>query len=69
MARQFGVSKSVVYYWIARKIFPARRLNGGTPYWITINGQKRKQLKKVGQRVLPNRITVVLFRHPSPNAY
>jgi excisionase family DNA binding protein len=46
VARQFGVSKGVVYYWIARKIIPARRLNQGTPYWITITDLKRKQLEK-----------------------
>jgi len=46
VSQQFGVSPGVVYYWIAHKIIPARRLNNGSPYWITINSQKERELEK-----------------------
>ena len=46
ISQKFGVSPGVVYYWIANKIITARRLNQGSPYWITINQQKEKQLEK-----------------------
>lgn len=41
---KFAVSRYVVYYWIERKIITARRLNHGSPYWITIDTQKEKEL-------------------------
>jgi DNA invertase Pin-like site-specific DNA recombinase len=44
VSQQFGVSPGVVYYWIAHKIIPARRLNNGSPYWIMINPQKKREL-------------------------
>jgi DNA invertase Pin-like site-specific DNA recombinase len=46
VSEQFGVSPGVVYYWIANKIITARRLNNGSPYWITINSQKKRELEK-----------------------
>lgn len=46
VSQQFGVSAGVVYYWIANKIITARRLNHGSPYWITINAQKKRELEK-----------------------
>jgi hypothetical protein len=46
VARQFAVRTSVVYYWIERKIVPARRLNDGSPYWIAINDEKRAELER-----------------------
>jgi len=46
VAAQFGVRPGVVYYWIANKIIQARRLNNGSPYWITINPQKERELEK-----------------------
>jgi hypothetical protein len=46
VAQRFGVSPGVVYYWIANKIITARRLNHGSPYWITINPQKQRELEK-----------------------
>lgn len=46
VSRQFGVSPGVVYYWIANKIVTARRLNQGSPYWITIDPQKQRELEK-----------------------
>jgi hypothetical protein len=46
VSQQFGVSPGVVYYWIANEIITARRLNHGSPYWITINPQKKRELEK-----------------------
>lgn len=46
VAEQFGVSSGVVYYWIGQKILTARRLNQGSPYWITIHPQKEQELRK-----------------------
>jgi excisionase family DNA binding protein len=37
VARQFGVSDGVVYYWVEHGVLRARRLNEGLPYWITLN--------------------------------
>ena len=45
VAQRFGVSHNVVYYWIERQIIPARRLNQGSPYWITIDRQKGTELE------------------------
>jgi hypothetical protein len=44
MAKNFAVSPNVVYYWIERKLITARRLNQGSPYWITMDAQKEKEL-------------------------
>lgn len=46
VAQRFGVSHNVVYYWIERQIIPARRLNQGSPYWISIDRQKAEELEK-----------------------
>ncbi len=46
VSKQFGVGPAVVYYWIAHNIVSARRLNGGSPYWITIDSQKQQELDK-----------------------
>ena len=45
LSEQFGVSSGVVYYWIAHNIVSARRLNKGSPYWITVNRSKEQQLE------------------------
>ena len=44
VAQRFGVSIHVVYYWTERGLVEARRLNGGSPYWITISAEKEKDL-------------------------
>jgi hypothetical protein len=46
VAQRFGVSHNVVYYWIERQIISARRLNRGTPYWITIDRRKAEELEQ-----------------------
>ena len=45
VAKRFGVSAGVVYYWIERGHIPARRLGPGTPYWITLDEQKETELR------------------------
>ena len=46
VAQRFGVSPGVVYYWIANKVITARRLNQGSPYWITLTAQKERELER-----------------------
>jgi hypothetical protein len=45
VAKDFGVSDSVVYYWIAHGLIQARRLNCGMPYWITLNPSGEQKLR------------------------
>ena len=45
VAKDFGVSPSVVYYWIERHLIKARRINGGSPYWITLNASEEQKLR------------------------
>ena len=42
---RFHVSRYVVYYWIDRGIVDARQQNNGSPYWITIDPEKEKELQ------------------------
>jgi DNA invertase Pin-like site-specific DNA recombinase len=44
-ATHFGVSDGVIYYWIQRRLLQARRLNGGMPYWITLNAADEQRLR------------------------
>jgi hypothetical protein len=45
VAERFRVSPNVVYYWIDRSIIQARRLNAGSPYWITLNATDEQKLR------------------------
>ena len=45
VAKRFGVSPNVVYYWIDRGVIQARRLNAGSPYWITLNETNEQKLQ------------------------
>lgn len=45
LAERFGVSPNVVYYWIDRRVIQARRLNAGSPYWITLNETAEQNLQ------------------------
>ncbi len=45
VARQFGVSIGVVYYWIERRHLEARRLGPGAPYWITLSREDQARLQ------------------------
>ena len=46
VAKQFGVSEHVVYYWIQRTLLQARKLNAGSPYWITLNETDEQKLRE-----------------------
>jgi len=52
---KFAVSRHVVYYWIERKSIAARRLNEGSPYWITIDAIKEKELTKLVKKSAKNK--------------
>lgn len=45
VAEKFRVSPNVVYYWIDRGVIQARRLNAGSPYWITLNDADEQKLQ------------------------
>jgi hypothetical protein len=45
VAKRFGVSSNVVYYWIDRSVIQARRLNAGAPYWITLDEADEQKLR------------------------
>jgi hypothetical protein len=45
VAELFRVSPNVVYYWIDRGVIEARRLNAGSPYWITLNETDEQKLR------------------------
>jgi DNA invertase Pin-like site-specific DNA recombinase len=46
VAKRFTVSSGVVYYWIERGVIQAaRRLNAGSPYWITLNDTDEQRLR------------------------
>ena len=45
VADRLGVSSGVVYYWIGRGHLPARRIESGFPYWITLTAEKQTQLQ------------------------
>jgi hypothetical protein len=45
VAERFRVSPNVVYYWIDRGVIQARRLNAGSPYWITLNETDERKLR------------------------
>jgi DNA invertase Pin-like site-specific DNA recombinase len=45
VVERFGVSPNVVYYWIDRGFIQARRLNAGSPYWITLNETDEQKLR------------------------
>jgi hypothetical protein len=43
-AEKLGVSPNVVYYWIERGVITARKINQGSPWWLTIDAQKEREL-------------------------
>jgi DNA invertase Pin-like site-specific DNA recombinase len=45
VAKQFGVSDGVVYYWVEHKVIQARRLNPGMPCWITLTAADEQELR------------------------
>ena len=46
VAERFRVSHHVVYYWIDRGVVQARRLNAGSPYWVTLNEADDQKLRE-----------------------
>jgi DNA invertase Pin-like site-specific DNA recombinase len=45
VAKQFGVSDGVVYYWIEHNVIQTRRLNSGMPCWITLTAADEQKLR------------------------
>jgi len=45
VAELFQVSDHVVYYWIQNAIVRARKLNAGSPYWITLGEMDHQKLR------------------------
>ena len=45
LAARLGVLPGVVYYWVKRGMIEARRLNGGSPLWITLDKGKEQELR------------------------
>ena len=45
LAARLGVLPGVVYYWAERGMITSRRLNGGSPVWITIDEIKLQELR------------------------
>ena len=43
-AEKFGVSPNVVYYWITRGVISGRKINQGSPWWLTVDAQKEREL-------------------------
>jgi DNA invertase Pin-like site-specific DNA recombinase len=56
VAKQFGVSDGVVYYWIEHNVIQARRLNPGMPCWITLTAADERKLRD-------------WVRHSGPNSF
>jgi DNA invertase Pin-like site-specific DNA recombinase len=46
IARRFRVNAGVVYYWIAHGVLTARRMNRGSPCWITLDTGKEAELSE-----------------------
>jgi DNA invertase Pin-like site-specific DNA recombinase len=45
IAKRFGVSAGVVYYWIEHNLIQARQLNPGMPYWIMLRAADEQKLR------------------------
>jgi DNA invertase Pin-like site-specific DNA recombinase len=45
VAKQFGVSDGVVYYWVEHNVIQTRRLNPGMPCWITLTAADERKLR------------------------
>ena len=66
VAKQFGVSPGVVYYWIERAHVQGRRVNAGSPYWILLNETDKQKLLAWVQN--SNRIHIASPRHTGEGA-
>jgi hypothetical protein len=45
LAARLGVQPGPVYYWVKRGMIEGRRINNGSPVWITIDEIKLKELR------------------------
>ncbi len=66
VAQLFGVSDHVVYYWIQNAIVQARKLNAGSPYWITLSEMDQQKLRDWVRN--SNRIHTGSSTHPEGGA-
>ncbi|MCI0623128.1 MAG: hypothetical protein L0387_15975 [Acidobacteria bacterium] len=46
VAKRFGTSDQVVYYWIEHSVIHSRRLNPGMPHWITLSDTDEQKLRE-----------------------
>jgi len=46
VAERFGTSDQVVYYWIDHGVIRSRRMNSGTPHWITLSDTEEPKLRE-----------------------
>ena len=46
VAKRFGTSDQVVYYWIEHGVIRSRRVGPGMPHWITLSGTDEQQLRE-----------------------
>lgn len=45
VAKRFGVSTHVVYYWLARGVLSGRQLRPNTAHWISVSTDKARELR------------------------
>ncbi len=46
VAKRFGTSDPVVYYWIEHKVIRSRRVSPGMPHWITLSHTDEEKLRE-----------------------
>jgi len=46
VAKRFGASDQVVYYWIEHSMIQSRRVNPGMPHWITLSDTDEQRLRE-----------------------
>ena len=46
VAKRFGTSDQVVYYWIEHSVIRSRRIKPGMPHWITLSDQDEQTLRE-----------------------
>jgi hypothetical protein len=66
VAQLFRVSDHVIYYWIQNAIVQARKLNAGSPYWITLSEIDHQKLQEWVHN--SNRIHSASLTHPEGGA-
>ena len=45
LAARLGVQPGPVYYWVKRGMIEGRRINNGSPVWITLDEVKMQELR------------------------